>query len=163
MIKMTLGLESQTYTAADLTPVIKLASYLYAGAWHQPLTYIELLLNRNIWNSLNREQRSVIELSARAATLSSLADSLEIQAASIEVLGKNGALIMRWPEGLLRVLRKARNDCLYQRANILAASGDDSCQRVLLYIDGYIADHAIYSDFRDINQGETGLPSALPK
>lgn len=43
----------KTNEQADLTSVISKAHYLYGGAWHQQLAYIELIINRKLWNNLS--------------------------------------------------------------------------------------------------------------
>ena len=160
MIKMTLGQSALANEAADLRPVISRAPYYYAQTWHQPLTYVELVINRAFWAELPAPARRIIETAAQSATLENWAVSLSRQGEGIELLKANGAVVLRWPKGLLRLLRAANDDYLDQRAEALAVQGDDTYRRALMHLRAYQRRQATYADFGDLNQGRAGLPAS---
>ena len=163
MIKLVLGQTRRANAEADLRPVIARAPYYYGGTWHQPLSYVELVINRNFWDSLPEPARRIIETAAYRATLENWATTLSRQGEGIELLQANGAVLLRWPEGLLRVLRRASNSYFDARAEELTAKGDDSYRRVLAHMRAYERRQAAYGDFGDLNQGRAGLPTSPPR
>lgn len=160
MLKMVLGQGERSNAEADLSPVISRAPYYYGQTWHQPLTYIELVVNRAFWEGLPEAARRIIEAAAYRATLENWAVSLSRQGEGIALLQANGAVVLRWPEGLLRLLRAASDDYLERRAEELAAAGDDSYGRALDHMRAYQRRQAVYDDFGDLNQGRAGLPAS---
>jgi hypothetical protein len=44
-----------------LLPIISSAPFLYAGSWHQPLSYIEVVFNREYWRSLDTARNCLID------------------------------------------------------------------------------------------------------
>ena len=145
---------------ADLTNVIEKAPYLYGSTWHQPHSYVELLINRSFWKSLSEAQRNAIKGAAQASVTQNLAIMLDKQDEGIAILKQNGAIVLRWPNGLLDLLRAASHDYLDQQADQLTSEGDNSYERVLQSQRDYIATHQTYNDFGDINQGRSGAPTS---
>ena len=140
---------------ADISNVIAKAPYLYGSTWHQPHSYIELIVNREFWESLSGPQRTAIRIAAQASVTQSLSLMLDVQDDGIAILEKNGAQLKDWPEGLLDLLRVASDEYLDEEAARLAANGDDSYKRVLQSQRDYIAGHQKYNDFGDVNQGRS--------
>lgn len=160
MIKMVLGQSDRANAAAELEPVVSRAAYYYGQTWHQPMTYVELLINRDFWNGLSEAERRLIETAAWRATLENWVATLSLQGQGIALLEANGAKVLRWPEGLLKVLRDAADDYLDRRADALAAEGDGDYRRVLDHMRAYMRAQAAYSDFGDLNQGRALLPTS---
>ncbi len=160
MIKLVQGQWNKSNSEADLRPVVRKAPFFYGSTWHQPLSYVELLFNRTYWEQMTHEQRNAIRLAAKAATLANLTISLDRQDEGIALLEKAGAVVLRWPEGLLQVLRTASEEYLDERAVSLATAGDDSYRRVLEHQRDYMIRHRIFWDFGDINQGAVDLPTS---
>jgi len=160
MMKMALGLTTQGNNTANLTPIVSKGPYLYAGAWHQPLSYIEVIINRAFWDSLGEAERAIIDAAAKAATLSNFAASINAQREGLNVLEQNGAIVLRWPDGLLRVLRRNADPVLQLKAAELANSGDDSYRRVLDHQRQYISAMEKFNDFGDLNQGRADIPTS---
>lgn len=160
MMKLAQGAEMTPNAEADLRPVIEKAPYYYGSTWHQPLSYVELLVNRSVWDGLSPDQRRAIDTAARAATLANWAVSLDYQDRGMALLEANGAVTLRWPEGLLALLRAASDRYLDERADALAAKGDASYRRVLDHQRAYMRRHQLYWDLGDVNQGRAGLPTS---
>ncbi len=159
MIRMATGQAGTPSAQADLSDVIKPAPFYYGQTWHQPLTYVELLINRKAWADLDDATRQAISLAADSATLRSWSAALSRQGESIALLEANGALVGRWPEGLLEQLRAAAEVYLDEKARRLAAQGDTDYGRVLVHMRDYQEEQSAYSDFGDMNQGRASLPT----
>ncbi len=69
---------------------------------------------------------------------------------------------LRWPDGLLRILRRTSDHFLDAKANTLSAAGDRGYRRVLDHIRHQAESQAVHADFGDLNQGRSGIP-ASPK
>ena len=117
MMKLATGQADLENDSADLSAVISAAPYLYGATWHQPLSYVELLINRGFWDELSAAQRHAIETTAQASTFQSLAVMLDVQDRGIEILRDNGAAVLRWPDGLLDLLREASDQYLEEEGD----------------------------------------------
>lgn len=160
LIKAVLGQAGLSNQAADLSPAIDAAPYYYGQTWHQPYTYLELLINRAFWQRLTAAERQIIKTAAESATLTNWAKSLSHQGKGIKLLRQHGATLLRWPDGLLRLLREASDRFLDAKAETLAAAGDRDYGRVLDHMRRYAESQAVYADFGDLNQGRTSIPSS---
>lgn len=80
----------------------KIAKYNYFPGWHQQATVFELLINKDVWNSMSDHQRMVIEMITRAATLDAFAYTEAIQAKVMkENVEKRGVKNMYWSDEML--------------------------------------------------------------
>ena len=61
----------------------RVAKYNYYPGWHQQATLLELLINKNTWDSLSKVDQSIISNACQAAMLDSFAKSEAIQADAI--------------------------------------------------------------------------------
>ncbi|MCK0746019.1 hypothetical protein [Chromohalobacter nigrandesensis] len=149
MMKRALGLENESNDTVDLSPIIEKAPYFYLNAWHQPLSYIELLVNRQVWDNLSEAQRVAIRTSGQASMLETLAVGLEAQGEAIEILKRNGAEVNEWPVELLKPLQEATMPYLEGRAEANSAEGDDSYRRILDHMHSYQEERQIYFNAAD--------------
>ena len=163
MIKSALGMAARSDSDADLTPVIKRSPYYYGQTWHQPVTYLELLINRTFWEALNDTERWIIRSATQSATLRNWTNSLALQGRGIELLRENGAIVLRWPKGLLERLRQAADTYLDEKADRLARQGDTDYRRVLRHMRSFQEAQKFYADFGDINQGRAYIPTSPAK
>jgi TRAP-type mannitol/chloroaromatic compound transport system substrate-binding protein len=86
----------------------KIAKYNYFPGWHQQATVFELLINKDVWNSMSDRQKMVLELLCTAGTADSFAMTEAIQA---DVMKKNveerGVTNMYWSDDMLAQFKKA--------------------------------------------------------
>ncbi|MES0864242.1 hypothetical protein ABLN87_17970 [Ruegeria sp. SCPT10] len=144
---------------ADLRSIIEAAPYYYGQTWHQPVTYIELLINKEFWATLSPAEQWAIRIAAESSTLRSWTAALDRQGEAIETLKRSGAKVGRWPDALLGVLRRATGRFLERKALSLQRNGDPDYLRVLQHMRVYQHKQRIFSDFGDINQGRAALPT----
>ena len=86
----------------------KVAKYNYFPGWHQPSTVQELLINKDVWNQLDKQQQTLIETTCMAATLYSLALSEGMQGKVLrENAEKHGVKTMYWSKEMLDAFEKA--------------------------------------------------------
>ena len=86
----------------------KVAKYNYFPGWHQQATFFELLINKDVWNSMSAKQQMIVEELCKAATLSNLAYCEAIQAPVLkENVETHGVKNMRWSKEMLDVFEGA--------------------------------------------------------
>jgi len=84
----------------------KVARHYYFPGWHQPASILELLVNRERWDSLRPEQRAAVETACDASTLFALTRGLAVQAEALDFFEAEGVTLHRWPEPLLARFRE---------------------------------------------------------
>ena len=85
----------------------KVVKYNYFPGWHQQATVFELLINKDVWNSMSDHQREVLEILTKAATADSFALCESIQGQAIrENVEKNGVKNMTWSKEMLDLYKK---------------------------------------------------------
>jgi TRAP-type mannitol/chloroaromatic compound transport system substrate-binding protein len=96
----------------------KIAKYNYFPGWHQQATVFELLINKDVWNSMSERQQLVMELICKAATADSFAYTEAIQwQAMKDNVEKNGVTNMYWPDEMLDTFKKAWEEVAVEQAN----------------------------------------------
>jgi TRAP-type mannitol/chloroaromatic compound transport system substrate-binding protein len=81
---------------------------IYVPGWHQPETVLELLINKDRWDSLNDQQQALIETACQATLLATLAESPRLQAqALVDLAAKDGVRIETLPDEVMAALRTA--------------------------------------------------------
>lgn len=102
--------------AAELyTPVVDRAQGLqdeakliYMPGWHQPETVMELLINKDRWNTLGQDRRDLIEAACGELLRSTLGESAGLQAEALASLSAEDSVrILPWPEDALQALRES--------------------------------------------------------
>jgi TRAP-type mannitol/chloroaromatic compound transport system substrate-binding protein len=108
--------EKGQVAAAELyTPAVdraqglqKAVKRIYGPGWHQPATVLELLVNRDRWEALNKGQQNLIEETCRDMLRSTRAESASLQAAALTILSaEDNVQIMPLPDDVLSDLRAA--------------------------------------------------------
>lgn len=85
----------------------KVAKYNIFPGWHQPATLFEILINGDTWKELSDSQKMVIEMTAMASTLDSLAYTEAIQPAAMKENVAKGAELVYLPDEVLNQLKDA--------------------------------------------------------
>ena len=155
--KLAKKLEDKPNDSVDLSDLVP--AYGYLGAWHQPTLFVELLLNMDMWNGMSDGEQALIEAAAKSSVVTTLANRLERQGDAVALLQKNGVTYLRWPTGLIELLREAAPYAQESAAQAATDEGDDTLARLYAAMSTYRDKQAIYSDFGDINQGQSDSPT----
>lgn len=95
----------------------KVVKYNYFPGWHQPATVAELLINRDVWNSLPLHQQKMITLVAKSSLLDSLAAS---EAFAGPISRENevvfGVRNMTWPDDMQQAFRSSWEEVARENA-----------------------------------------------
>jgi len=75
----------------------KIAKYNYFPGWHQPSTLFELLINKDVWDGLDKKAQKQIEVACLANVMTNLAEGEATNfSAMVENVEKNGVIIKQW-------------------------------------------------------------------
>jgi TRAP-type mannitol/chloroaromatic compound transport system substrate-binding protein len=85
----------------------KVAKYNYFPGWHQPVTHLELLVNKDTWDGMSKQQKALMELATRAVNVYSIAKSYAEQGKVVRAnLEKHGTENRVWSPELLELFQK---------------------------------------------------------
>ena len=94
----------------------RVAKYNYYPGWHQPFTASHLVVNLNIWNSLDMNDQSLLELACTAGVIRNLSSSEGKQGAIVARFEETGAFPRILPLEILRELERVTKKVLEQEA-----------------------------------------------
>ena len=95
----------------------KVAKYNYFPSWHQPATNLELLINKDTWESMSPKQQSLMEVTTRAINLYSLAKSHAEQGKVVkENIEKHGTQNRTWSPEMLKVFKETWYEVVKEEA-----------------------------------------------
>jgi TRAP-type mannitol/chloroaromatic compound transport system substrate-binding protein len=104
----------------------KAAKYYYYPGFHEPGAAISLVLNKKLWDSLGRTERSVIETAAGAENVLSYADFTAHDAIALQQIANDPAIeVRKLDDSILEALGKMSGEVLYE-----ASRKDDLTRRV---------------------------------
>jgi TRAP-type mannitol/chloroaromatic compound transport system substrate-binding protein len=102
------------------------ADYYYYPAWHEPGTAQTLGVNRRVWDSLSAGDRRLIETSAAAEYMQSLAEFQTNNAIALQKLREDGRVkILKFDEPLMNAFRDISQ-------KVLAETGSDPLYKKIL-------------------------------
>ena len=84
----------------------KIVNYNYFPGWHQQATAFELLINKDVWNSLSGSQQAILEISARANLVIGIAKGESSQGPAIKRNAARGVKQKIWPPEIIEHFRK---------------------------------------------------------
>ncbi|BES73248.1 TRAP transporter substrate-binding protein DctP [Marinobacter nanhaiticus D15-8W] len=94
------------------------AKYYYTTGWHEPTNVTELLINKEVWDSLPKDLQMMIQMAAQASVLESLSWSEANNADALKDLVENeGVIAQPLPEPIVSRLKEVTDDTLASMAN----------------------------------------------
>jgi TRAP-type mannitol/chloroaromatic compound transport system substrate-binding protein len=104
----------------------KAAKYYYYPGFHEPGAAVSLVLNKKLWDSLGRTERSVIETAAGAENALSYADFTAHDAIALQQIANDPAIeVRKLDDSILEALGKMSGEVLYETSR-----KDDLTRRV---------------------------------
>jgi TRAP-type mannitol/chloroaromatic compound transport system substrate-binding protein len=114
---------SEVFTALergviDAIGLHQAAKYYYYPAWHEPGTFAQLLVNRKAWESLPADLQAIVEAACMESVNWTLAQG-DAQNGPVlkELVEKHGVLMRKFPDDVLRELRKLTDVVLEEECN----------------------------------------------
>jgi len=103
----------------------KVCNYNYFPGWHQPVTHLELVLNKDVWNEMSPRQQAVMELATAAVTTYTLGRSTALQGPAILENAKQGVHNEVYSEELLKLFQETWLEVIEE-----AAAGDPMLKKI---------------------------------
>lgn len=97
------------------------AKYYYFPGWHQQSTFLDLLINLEVWNDLSDTQQAQIESVCNAAITWGLAEGEAIQAEALIKLQDKGVELKTLSPEILDALRNAWKEVVAEEKKNSAA------------------------------------------
>lgn len=85
--------------------LFQIAKHYYFPGWHQQSTPHDLIVNKEVWDSLTDQQRGIIETTCDAVTAIQFAQGEAIQFSALQEMQEEGVTIHRWTDEQLEVFR----------------------------------------------------------
>ncbi len=121
----------------------KIAKFNYFPGWHQQATLFELLINKDVWNSMSERQKSLIETLCMASSYHTMAWTESIQAPVLaENVKKHGVTMKYWSDEILDTLEKTWNEVADENA-----AKDPFFKKVWDDIRTFRKDYKIWKDY----------------
>jgi TRAP-type mannitol/chloroaromatic compound transport system substrate-binding protein len=143
------GLNLGTLDAAEISfPAIDLmlgmqehAKHYYFPGWHQQSSLITFIINKDVWDGLEDQQRAAIEEVCAANVTASIAEGESIQLEPLASLDSQGVTVHTWSDDMLSAFSGAWDEVVAERT----ASNADF-KRVWEHIQAFRADYATWGD-----------------
>ncbi|MCB2188091.1 MAG: TRAP transporter substrate-binding protein [Deltaproteobacteria bacterium] len=118
----------------------KVAKYNYFPAWHQTSTQLELIINKDTWNSMSDSQRALIETAVAAAHARCIAQSEGLEGKVLkENAEKNGVHNMLWPPEVLAKLQETWNQVASEEA-----AKDEFFKKVWTNLNAFMDEYQVW-------------------
>ncbi|WP_316979288.1 TRAP transporter substrate-binding protein [Shumkonia mesophila] len=143
------ALESGAINAAEFSmPAIdlqlglhKMAEHYYFPGWHQPVTMLELMVNRGKWEALSSQAKSQVEAVCGDNIRYGLAEGAAIQFAALKKIYAEGTKIHRWPPAFLETLETTWAEVAAERS-----ASDEAFREVWSSLSAFRRDYAIWQE-----------------
>lgn len=83
----------------------RVVKYNYFPGWHQTYTAFHLLVNKGVWDKLDKSNQALIDMACTAGVMRNLSKGEAIQGAIIDNFKANGVHANRLPDNLLHELK----------------------------------------------------------
>ena len=127
----------------------KAAEYYYYPGWHEPGPTLECIINRQAYNKLSDEHKSIIDIACKAANIDMISDYMSKNYQALEYFKQEQIKIKKFPKEVLTKLNKISNEVLIelsqknQLSNEVYDSYTNFLKRVrpwtLISEDGYLS------------------------
>lgn len=143
------ALESGAINAAEFSmPAIdlqlglhKMAEHYYFPGWHQPVTMLELMVNRTKWEALSSQAKAQVETVCGDNIRYGLAEGAAIQFTALKKIYAEGAKIHRWPPAFLETLETTWAEVAAERS-----ASDEAFREVWNSLTAFRRDYAIWQE-----------------
>ncbi|MBH53117.1 MAG: C4-dicarboxylate ABC transporter [Opitutaceae bacterium] len=94
----------------------KIAKYNYFPGWHQQATTFELIINKDVWNSLSESQQAILEQAGRANLVYGIAKGDGSQGPAMKRMAERGVEQRTWPPQVVEAFKKTWEELAAQKA-----------------------------------------------
>ena len=115
----------------------KILKYNYFPGWHQPATMFDLIINKDTWTKMDKQQQAVLEMGCKAAMLDGLALGEAIQFPEIKANMERGVEIRYWSDEMLDAFRGKWDEVVAEES-----AKDPEFKRIYDNLQAFRADYA---------------------
>ena len=115
----------------------KILKYNYFPGWHQPATMFELIINKDTWNKMDKQQQGILEMGCKAAMLDGLALGEAIQFPEIKANAAKGVEVRYWSDEMLDTFRTKWDEVVAEEG-----AKDPDFKRIYDNLQAFRADYA---------------------
>ena len=95
----------------------KVVKYNYYPGWHQQATILEMLINKDTWNSMSPGQKAMIEMATKATIVNTISHCEAIQGKAIrENVETHGVHNMYWSDDMLALFERTWKEVAQEQA-----------------------------------------------
>ncbi len=84
----------------------KIVNYNYFPGWHQQATAFELLINKDVWETLTDRQKAILEIASQANVVNGIAKGESSQGPTLKRNAERGVKLLTWPPEMVESFRK---------------------------------------------------------
>ena len=96
----------------------KIVKYNYFPGWHQQATLLEMLINKDVWNSMPPNQQALLEMATKANLIHTLAYCEAIQGKAIkENIENRGVKNMYWSDEMLATFKQTWEEVVKEQVS----------------------------------------------
>ena len=92
----------------------KAAKYYYYPGWHEPGPSLECIINKDAYNSLSDQHKSIIDIACKAANVDMISDYMAKNYQALEFFKKEKVQIKQFPAEVLSKLNKIGDEILLE-------------------------------------------------
>ena len=130
----------------------KAAKYYYYPGWHEPGPSLECIINKDAYNSLSDQHKSIIDIACKAANVDMISDYMAKNYQALEFFKKEKVQIKQFPAEVLSKLNKISDEILLElsQKNNLSKKVYDSYVNFLSRVSPWtlISEDAYLSSFK---------------
>ena len=115
----------------------KILKHNYYPGWHQPATMFDLIINKDVWKGMDKQQQAVLENSCKAAMLDGLALGEAIQFPQIKSNVEKGVQVHYWNDEMLDAFRSKWDEVVAEES-----AKDPEFARIYGNLQSFRADYA---------------------
>jgi len=119
----------------------RMAKYYYFPGWHQPSTWLELMINLDSWNALSPTAKARIRSVCGDNIRYGLADAGAAQFAALKALYAKGVEIEEWPHEIIEAMQTAWKQVVTEQA-----AEDEDFRRVWRSLQSFREDYSIWRE-----------------
>lgn len=119
----------------------EIASHYYFPGWHQQSTFLEIIINKGVWDGLDGAQHAQISTACGESIRHSIAEGEALQFDAIKALQAAGVTIHKWPPEILSAFENAWNDVVAEEA-----AADEDFGRVWQSLKEFRAGYDVWRD-----------------
>ena len=119
----------------------EIARHYYFPGWHQQSTFLEIIINREVWQGLDDAQQTQIVTACGESIRHSIAEGEALQFNAIKALEAAGVTMHKWPPEMLAAFEAAWREVVAEEA-----AADEDFGRVWRSLQDFRADYDVWRD-----------------